>query len=607
MQLSLETSEVLHEALKYALQTLELEQRDAPAIKLERERPGHDIEAAKGTNPNTVAFASFFGGKITDMFAGKEDRIRTFIAGRDMLQSQPEKDVHLSLLFVMFQSEHLLHSLRSAVQALVAFADSKVSDGTMTSTRIIAPRVQELSSWLWETVTFGLGHAGVPSGLGHAPQSQKDPDHLPPRNRIERLGEQLRGFSEILQSPNSTFAFRIACAVLTTQILAYIRQMQIWYNVQRIFWASISIAIATNRTAGQSGFNVLINLVATLAACLASLVVWYMVDGYVAGVMIFFFIAVMSMYYPSLRNPMYSGFTLIGAVTLALLIGYELESERIGQAAVEATGQPYYSPYILSWIRLLIVVAGLIIAYFWTMFPYPVLEQTELRQELSKALFTLAQLHMQTYFAVNARMQGRVETGDVTAEMLDDESVAVSRTLIATTGQLRVLLGNTRYQIQVGGRFPHETYAKLIDTVDSLFRSTTLVYYSSRAFAKLADTRSAWLDELRRTMSANETNELQTVSALSLCASAVANKQPLPPYIDAPDVSELLKPLRNSPMELLGTQHALEPGYAALGVLHVSSMVVTADLRRVVELTADLVGQMDFGFTNAKYDPVKTD
>lgn len=45
----------------------------------------------------------------------------------------------------------------------------------------------------------------------------------------------------ILQSPHASFALRIACAVLCSQILAYLRQTQQWYNEQRVVWTSITV------------------------------------------------------------------------------------------------------------------------------------------------------------------------------------------------------------------------------------------------------------------------------------------------------------------------------------------------------------------------------
>ena len=60
-------------------------------------------------------------------------------------------------------------------------------------------------------------------------------------------------------------------------------------------------------------------------------------------------------------------------------------------------------------------------------------------------------------------------------------------------------------------------------------------------------------------------------------------------------------------MELLGPQHALEPGYSALAAMHVSAMIVTDDIEKLVQLCSELVGRMDFGLDIEKQREKKGD
>ena len=59
--------------------------------------------------------------------------------------------------------------------------------------------------------------------------------------------------------------------------------------------------------------------------------------------------------YPMQRNAALLPLSLVGAVTLTLLVGYTIEFKRIGQIVVLVTGAPYYPPYILAWLDLLAV------------------------------------------------------------------------------------------------------------------------------------------------------------------------------------------------------------------------------------------------------------
>jgi len=76
-----------------------------------------------------------------------------------------------------------------------------------------------------------------------------------------------------------------------------------------------------------------------------SLIAWYIVDGHVPGVIVFLWLFIFCHYYFFIKYPRFIPATLISIVTLVLIIGYELQVLTIGQAASEATGQPYL-PYV---------------------------------------------------------------------------------------------------------------------------------------------------------------------------------------------------------------------------------------------------------------------
>ena len=112
----------------------------------------------------------------------------------------------------------------------------------------------------------------------------------------------------------------------------------------------------------------------TLTGCILSLIAWYIVEyvpqnlwispandtrsGRLAGVIVFYFLGMMVGGYPAQINPELTPLTMGATVTLTLLVGYELDTKRLGEAAITAMGQPYYPPYILSWRDLLAVSAS---------------------------------------------------------------------------------------------------------------------------------------------------------------------------------------------------------------------------------------------------------
>ena len=72
--------------------------------------------------------------------------------------------------------------------------------------------------------------------------------------------------------------------------------------------------------------------------------------------MIFYCLGMMLGAYPAYAKPQLRPLSIGTMITLTLLVGYELESERLGEAAVTAVGQPYYPPYILSWRNIVAVI-----------------------------------------------------------------------------------------------------------------------------------------------------------------------------------------------------------------------------------------------------------
>jgi len=78
-----------------------------------------------------------------------------------------------------------------------------------------------------------------------------------------------------------------------------------------------------------------------VAMCL-SLAIWYMVDGHVAGVIVFLWLSIFINYYFFIKYPRIVPAIMIVIVTQVLIIGYELQVMTLGRAVSEKTGQPFY-------------------------------------------------------------------------------------------------------------------------------------------------------------------------------------------------------------------------------------------------------------------------
>lgn len=145
-----------------------------------------------------------------------------------------------------------------AVQDLVAFAEAKAEDGTMSKKRLIFPSGRRLRKWFLgifsnEDSTAEDSPDIMETGtnvvyLGQGWMNKKDPEHLPAKNAWERFGNGVRRFSRFFGSPESVFGFRVACATMTVGIIAFLESSQRFFIQQRLVWAMIIIAIGMTQS-----------------------------------------------------------------------------------------------------------------------------------------------------------------------------------------------------------------------------------------------------------------------------------------------------------------------------------------------------------------------
>lgn len=185
--------------------------------------------------------------------------------------------------------EHLLEATARSTHKLVKFADSKVEDGTMQRTRFIFPGRRRLYKWLKgmldvEDATTDHSPDSAEAGvacfsLGDAYHARKDPEHLPPTNSTQQIGEKLRKSMEVLSQAEVAFGFRVACATMSIAILAYLQQTQTFFIEQRLVWAMIMVAIGMTMTTGAGTFGFLGRVFGTFIAMIVSLIIWYIAGG----------------------------------------------------------------------------------------------------------------------------------------------------------------------------------------------------------------------------------------------------------------------------------------------------------------------------------------
>lgn len=208
---------------------------------------------------------------------------------------------------------------------MVKYSDDLVASGKLSKTKLILPGWRRIKKWAKNFLndestneeSQELGDVNQTSAivdLGSAFNLHKDPEHLAPTNVFERVGDGIRTVPRFLRSPASMFGFRVALATMTIAILAFLHQTQTWFTYHRIIWAMIMVAISMSPSSGQSVFSFVLRIFGTAVAMCLALLVWYIPDGHIPGVIVLLWIAVaLGMYLP-LKLP---DFAVIGVIRYA--------------------------------------------------------------------------------------------------------------------------------------------------------------------------------------------------------------------------------------------------------------------------------------------------
>ncbi|KAI9744784.1 MAG: hypothetical protein M1818_001709 [Claussenomyces sp. TS43310] len=592
-----------------------------------------DVEAeGDSIKPGEMGFADFIRKRMEAFYSKRAETLRTWAKEKGLSATvfdaahssgphevgSPDETHHYrdqQQLYMILYMEHLLYCTGLAIHNLAQFAESKVKDGTMKKNRMILPGQRRIRKWITSlgsedsTVSEGIPDS-LENGqstvyMGSSFNGRRDPEHLPATTAWQKFGNGMRTIPHFMGSVESAFGFRVACATMTIGIVAYLRETQEFFIQQRLVWAMIIIAIGMTITAGQSMFGFFTRVAGTALAMVFSFIIWYIVDGKIPGVivMLWFFIFI-EMYF-FMKFPRLIAVWLICIVTQVLIIGYELQVLKIGVAVATKSGQPYYPVYELAPYRLACVAGGSFVAFIWTVFPYPLSDRSWLRKDLGATIYLLANYYSVVHSTIVSRVQ------DAEGDMDDPHSPGkqLERARHKVFGKLMLLLPSLRqhaewekWELSIGGKFPKETYAAIIDRLEKILQYTMLMSYATQTWSKnevpedQVASRRLWLEDLSRLLNTVDPTTHAMTSVLALLSASVTQGSALPPFIQMPQPYQLSRRLEALDKGILDSRHVEEPGYSAWAVMQITSSLVSDDLKRLVDHVRDLVGEVDFSF-----------
>lgn len=368
----------------------------------------------------------------------------------------------------------MLYSSGVAVLDLVRFADQRVASGKFSKNRLVVPGSKQFRKWLEtlypnqerESTGEDIYRRNIVLDLGEAYHGRKDPEHLPPENIWQSAGEWLRMIPSFLRSPRSLYGFRVACATSSIGIIAYLECSHAFFVRQRLVWAMVMQTISMGPTAGQTVFNVFLRTSGTVIGMVGAIVVWYIPNGHLAGAIVLFFIYTAGIWWIPLQRPVLQQAGIVSMLTTIVIIASEMEVVKLGEQTVAAGGQPYYPTDLLAVYRLAVVVGGIIVAFVWTIFPYPISDHSELRRNLGATLYLLAKYFSLVHETLISRARG--DEGDMTLKSSAGRRLEKARhkayaSQSTAIDGLRSYADSMKWEIQIGGRFPRSQYEAIMD------------------------------------------------------------------------------------------------------------------------------------------------
>ena len=266
---------------------------------------------------------------------------------------------------------------------------------------------------------------------------------------------------------------------------------------------------------------------------------------------------------------------------------------------------------LLAPYRALVVAIGSGIAFFWTIFPYPITERHVMRQETAAALDDLIVYHDCCQAAIRLKLRGvDKDHGNEQEEsrQLHKLQAHAFDSLQRLIMSLRTRLQFQKYELSVGGRFPSERYAAILGRITSLFEYATQMAHAANgveenSLARLHEASEAWSQEVEMIIEKLNDGARQISFCLTLLSGCIKHAVPLPP------VPKVYAPFEHADILVRLDQEYREDGqlhfgnaYSTFAIFKLMSELTCKELDGLVGDVKALVGEVDYSICSPKFN-----
>jgi hypothetical protein len=233
---------------------------------------------------------------------------------------------------------------------------------------------------------------------------------------------------------------------------------------------------------------------------------------------------------------------------------------------------------------MFLVVIGVLAAAILSMIPRPVTGRVELRKRISKTIHDLSKLYGILVGDLMTNSRTRHEPTDRQRKAFRKLALGIRRQI----ADERTYLKLSKLEPPLRGKFPLDTYTRLVEKVDNMADLLEGMAYASRSVDR------AWQRTLKDVIKEERMEHLASVlSMMKLLSSTLASKMAMPPFMMSPleerkrFAERLRAAISTYPREI---NNETFPSYCAYAV---NSYKFCGELHDVLECVEELVGVED--------------
>jgi hypothetical protein len=235
-----------------------------------------------------------------------------------------------------------------------------------------------------------------------------------------------------------------------------------------------------------------------------------------------------------------------------------------------------------------------VIAFFWTIFPYPVQARSHARKILARSLFNLAQFYscVHTTIAVWIHEEELEDNPQSVHQQLKVVRKGLFAQQMSLLTALRAQIHFTIFEPYIGGKFPKSTYDQIASDIQTVLTGLAIMALAAKSSTgptalagverKGSEAEEKWLRSLARVIDSTDFNGHKITSLLCHLSGAVTNGSALPPYLSPAEPFPLANELRRLGEDLLDMKYANDPAFLAFASMEVISSIVNSRLQNIV-------------------------